>query len=96
MTSRSLRFKEVATRYNDRLIIIDSPPPKLTAESGALARYVEGILLVVKYASTPREAVTELVAKLGRNKIIGAVVNNFDAGSSRYSKKYYGGTYYTK
>jgi protein-tyrosine kinase len=87
---------EVAARYNDRLIIIDSPPPKLTAESGALARYVDGILLVVKYGSTPKNSVTELIAKLGRNKIIGAVVNNFDAGSSRYHKKYYGGAYYSK
>jgi Mrp family chromosome partitioning ATPase len=87
---------EAATRYNDRLIIIDSPPPKLTAETGALARYVDGILLVVKYGSTPKDSVTELIAKLGRNKIIGAVVNNFDAGASRYHKKYYGGTYYTK
>ena len=86
----------MASRYNDRLIILDSPPPKLTAETGALARYVDGILLVVKYGSTPKDSVTELIAKLGRNKIIGAVVNNFDAGASRYSKKYYGGTYYTK
>jgi len=88
-------LNEAAKRYGDRLIIIDSPPPKMTAESGALARYVDGILLVVKYGSTPKNSITELIAKLGRNKIIGAVVNNFDAGSSRYHKKYYGGTYYT-
>ena len=89
-------LKEVAMRYDDRLIIIDSPPPKLAAESGALARYVDGILLVVKYESTPKNSVTELIARLGRNKVIGAVVNNFDAGSPRLHKKYYGGTYYTK
>ena len=87
---------EVTTRYNDRLIILDSPPPKMTAESGALARYVDGILLVVKYGSTPKNSATELIAKLGKNKIIGAVVNNFEAGPFRYQKKYYGGTYYTK
>jgi len=89
-------LEEVASRYKDRLIILDSPPPRLTAESGALARYVDGILLVVKYGSTPKDLVTELIAKLGRNKIIGAVINNFDAGASRYHKKYYGGTYYAK
>jgi Mrp family chromosome partitioning ATPase len=86
----------VAARYNDRLIIIDSPPPRLTAESGALARYVDAILLVVKYGSTPKNSAVELIDKLGRNKIIGAVVNSFEAGASRYQKKYYGGTYYTK
>jgi exopolysaccharide/PEP-CTERM locus tyrosine autokinase len=87
-------LEEAATRYNDRLIILDSPPPKMTAESGALARYVDGILLVVKYGSTPKDSATELINKLGRDKIIGAVINYFEAGASRYHKKYYGGYYY--
>jgi exopolysaccharide/PEP-CTERM locus tyrosine autokinase len=87
-------LEEVAARYHDRLIILDSPPPKMTAEGGALARYVDGILVVVKYGSTAKDSVTELIDKLGRDKILGAVVNNFDAGGSRYHKKYYGGEYY--
>ena len=87
---------EAVARYNDRLIILDSPPAKLTAESVALARRVDGILLVVKHGSTPRHSAVELVNKLGKDKILGAVVNNFDAGSSRYQKKYYGGGYYGK
>jgi exopolysaccharide/PEP-CTERM locus tyrosine autokinase len=87
---------EVTARYDDRLIILDSPPPRLTAESTALARHVDGILLVVKYAKTPRDAANELISKLGKEKILGAIVNNFDAGFSRYQKKYYGGTYYSK
>jgi exopolysaccharide/PEP-CTERM locus tyrosine autokinase len=88
-------IEEVASRYKDRLIILDSPPPKLTAEAGALARYVDGILLVVKYGSTPRDSVTELISKLGKNRILGAVINNFDASISRYHRKYYGGHYYS-
>jgi exopolysaccharide/PEP-CTERM locus tyrosine autokinase len=87
---------EVASRYKDRLIILDSPPPRLTAESTALARRVDGILLVVKYAKTPRNAANELINKLGKEKVLGAIVNNFDAGFARYQKKYYGGTYYGK
>jgi Mrp family chromosome partitioning ATPase len=89
-------LEEVAARYNDRLVILDSPPPRLTAESGALARYVDGILLVVKYGSTPKDSVAELIATLGKDKILGAVVNNFDAGVSRYHKKYYGSGYFRK
>jgi len=87
---------ELVARYNDRLIILDSPPAKLTAESAALARHVDGILLVIKHGSTPRDSAVELVNKLGKDKILGAIVNNFDAGSSRYQKKYYGGGYYGK
>jgi exopolysaccharide/PEP-CTERM locus tyrosine autokinase len=87
-------IEEVSARYHDRVIIIDSPPAKLAAESGALARQVDGILVVVKYASTPREIVTELIDKLGPNKVLGAIVNNFEMMSPYYSKKYYG--YYGK
>ncbi len=87
---------EVVARYSDRLIILDSPPPKLTAESAALARHVDGILLVIKHGSTPRDSAVELVNILGKNKILGAIVNNFNAGSSRCQKKYYGGGYYGK
>jgi protein-tyrosine kinase len=87
-------INEVTARYSDRIIILDSPPPKITAESTALARHVDGILLVVKYAKTPRDAAAELIGKLGKEKILGAIVNNFEAGFSRYHKKYYGGDYY--
>jgi exopolysaccharide/PEP-CTERM locus tyrosine autokinase len=87
-------LEEVAARYHDRLIILDAPPPRLTAEAGALARYVDGILVVVKYGSTPKDSVMELIGRLGRDKILGAVVNNFVAGGPRYHKKYYGGSYY--
>ena len=55
----SERMKELLTeltnRYRDRLIILDSPPPKLTAEANFLARQVDGILLVVDYGNTKRE-----------------------------------------
>ena len=87
-------LKEVSARYHDRLIIIDSPPPRLAAESGALARQVDGILVVVKYASTPRDIVAELIDKLGPGKVLGAIVNNFEMSSPFYYKKYYG--YYGK
>jgi exopolysaccharide/PEP-CTERM locus tyrosine autokinase len=87
-------LEEVSDRYHDRLIIIDSPPPRLAAESSALARQVDGILLVVKYASTPRDVIADLIDKLGADKVLGAIVNNFEMSSPIYAKKYYG--YYGK
>jgi exopolysaccharide/PEP-CTERM locus tyrosine autokinase len=87
-------IKEVSARYHDRLIIIDSPPPRMAAESAALARQVDGILVVVKYAGTPREMVTDLIDKLGPHKVLGAIVNNFEMMSPYYARKYYG--YYGK
>lgn len=87
-------IKEVKERYNDRYIIIDSPPPQLTAETSAIARQVDGVILVVKYGCTPRHIVAELIDILGKEKILGVVVNWYDIRSSisnRYGKygKYY-------
>jgi protein-tyrosine kinase len=92
-------LKEVKDRYSDRYIIIDSPPPKLAAETYAISRQVEGILLVVKHGGTPRKMVAELVKTLGKEKILGVVFNNLDMRLSNYfSYKKYGknGRYYTK
>lgn len=68
---------EVRDRYPDRYIILDSPPPQLTAETTALAKYVDGIILVVKYGSTPKALLTELLEKLGKEKVIGVVMNSY-------------------
>jgi protein-tyrosine kinase len=90
---------EVKERYEDRYIIIDSPPPQLTAETSAIARQVDGVILVVKYGSTPKDLVADLVEIIGRDKILGCVLNWFDLKSSsyygygkygRYSKYYQG------
>ena len=54
-------LQEVKYRYSDRFIVIDSPPPKLTAETSALSRQVDGVLLVIEYGRTSREMVLDLV-----------------------------------
>ena len=77
-------LKEVTDRYEDRYIIIDSPPPQLTAETSAIARQVDGVILVIKYGSTPRDMVAELVDIVGREKILGCVLNWFDLKASSY------------
>ena len=68
-------LEQVKNRYHDRYIIVDSPPPQLTAETTALAKHVDGIILVVRTGKTPRALVDELIEKLGREKILGVVLN---------------------
>ena len=90
-------ISEVTERYNDRFIIFDSPPPSLASETKSISSNVDGIILVVKLGSTRRELVLELIETLGREKIIGIVVNWFDVRSllsflyGKYSKyeRYY-------
>ena len=90
-------LKETRDRYSDRYIVIDSPPPKLTAETNAISRQVDGIILVVEYGSTPRQMVSDLIEKMGKEKILGIILNKLDVrfssyyGMGKYSKysKYY-------
>jgi exopolysaccharide/PEP-CTERM locus tyrosine autokinase len=71
-------LKEVKERYNDRFVILDSPPPRLTAESNALARLVDAVLLVVKNGGAGRDLITDLVQNIGKEKIAGVVFNHFE------------------
>ena len=92
----SAMLEEVKHRYHDRLIVIDSPPPSLAAETNFLAREVDGIILVVKHGKTPTEEVEDLIDKVGGKKILGAVINHLDKQvSRRYGYGKYGryGTY---
>ena len=75
---------EVKERYADRYIIIDSPPPQLTAETAAIARQVDGVIVVIKYGSTPKDLVADLVEIIGKEKILGCVLNWFDLKTSSY------------
>jgi protein-tyrosine kinase len=91
-------MKEVANRYPDRLIIIDSPPPSLTSETGVLARMAEGIIIVVRHLRTDREEMKALVNQFGKEKIVGSVLNYFEDSTMstkgyRYYRKYGDYTY---
>ncbi len=78
--------EEVRDRYDDRYIIIDSPPPSMAAETVAISKYVQGVIIVVKAGKTPRKAVAEVIEQIGKEKILGIVLNNSDQSA----KKYYG------
>ena len=79
----STLLEEVKHRYHDRLVVIDSPPPILAAETSFLAREVDGILIVVNHGKTPREDIEDLMDAVGSNKIIGVVINYLDMPLSR-------------
>ena len=84
---------EVSQRYADRYIIIDSAPPAVASETAAVAKYVDGIIIVVRAGKTPRHAISEVIEQLGKEKILGIVLNHSDQNM----KKYYGyGKYYNR
>jgi len=82
---------EVTNRYPDRILVVDAPPPKLAAETGVLARQVDGILVVVRYGRTRGDDIADLVAKVGEKKILGSIVNYVENPASRYYGYKYAG-----
>lgn len=77
-------LQEVKNRYSDRYIVIDSPPPKLTAESAAISRQVDGVLIVVEHGRTPRNMVLDLMEIMGKDKILGVILNKLDMRFTNY------------
>jgi protein-tyrosine kinase len=83
-------LEEVSARYDDRFIIIDSPPIQVTSEANVLANYVDGIVFVVMAQRSPKEAIRRNVENLGK-KILGIVFNGYATDERSYHKygKYY-------
>lgn len=77
-------LSEVASRYSDRLIVVDAPPLSIAAESGVLARQVEAILVVVRHGKTKREEVLNLLSRVEEEKLLGCFLNGVDRSTSRY------------
>lgn len=81
---------ELASRYSDRIILLDSPPLLITSEAQALASQVGQIALVVEAGETTQQSLLQTLEVLDREKAI-----NFILNKSRHSSQfgYYGGDY---
>jgi receptor protein-tyrosine kinase len=81
---------ELATRYADRLIVMDSPPLLLTSEAQAVARQAGQIVLVAESGKTTNQEIQEALELLDPEKAINIILNK-----SVYSQAggYYGGGY---
>ena len=69
---------ELAGRYSDRFILLDSPPGQAASETAVLAQHVDGVILVVRWGRAGREQIQQLVQTIGKEKIIGVVFNGFE------------------
>ena len=79
-------IEELGTHFSEYFIVIDSPPPKLAAETGVLARLVDGIVIIVKAGNTKREYLEETIDLLEKEKITGIVFNGYEHAMSDYKK----------
>src|SRR2546425_2341226 len=75
-------------------VIIDTPPVVLLPDANLLAAMVDAALLVIGAGKTPYKLITRAIEALGRNKIMGVVLNRVDpsclAGGYGYGYYSYG------
>ena len=71
-------IQEAMSRYEDRLVILDSPPMLAAAETIVLSQLVDKVVLVVRWGKAAREEIKKVVDQIGREKIIGTVFNAFE------------------
>lgn len=79
-------FDELAASFGDFYVVIDSPPPKLAAETGVLARLVDKIVIVMKAGVTKKEYIEETIELVDKGKIAGIVFNWHENRMSNYRK----------
>jgi protein-tyrosine kinase len=89
-------LQELKSQQSNRYIILDATPILATTEPEVLARLVDGIVLVVRAGSIPRETIQHAIRSIGKEKIVGVVLNDLVFKSSALNSRYFGsdGYYY--
>ena len=90
---QSERFSDMLNEFSRWFdwIVLDSPPLVPVADSAALAEHVDGTLLVVRQANTPKPLLKEAL-KTENLKLLGIVANDWQSvEQSYYSQHYYRG-----
>ena len=77
-------------------VIIDTPPVGILTDAKLLGSMVDAALLVIRARRTPFPLIQQAIEAIGRNRIIGVVLNRADlrhttGANGYYSSYYYGG-----
>lgn len=78
-------LSELSSRYNDRLIIIDSPPLLQDTSATALVMSSDIILLIVEAEKTPVHIINDAIRSIKKGKKIAIVLNK---SNQRYNASY--------
>jgi capsular exopolysaccharide synthesis family protein len=75
-------------------VIIDTPPVGMLTDANLLASMVDGAVLVVSAGMTPFGIIQKAVEALGRERVLGVVLNRVDPGDQAHPDGYGYGYYY--
>jgi capsular exopolysaccharide synthesis family protein len=93
LTSDRMRviLEEAASVFD--WVLLDAPPVGIMPDANLLARFTEGVIFVIAAGSTPFEFVDRALADIGRDRVVGTVLNRIDPESipaTGYYQHYYG------
>jgi protein-tyrosine kinase len=71
-------------------VIIDTPPVALLPDANLLASLADGALLVVRAGATPYNLVKRAIDALGRERLLGVILNGSDPALMEHSHYFYG------
>jgi protein-tyrosine kinase len=70
--------KRLTSSQDNQLLILDSPPFQVAAETLVLGQLVDKILIVVRWGKSSREVIKKMATTFDQEKIIGLVFNAFE------------------
>ena len=81
-------MNELSERYNDRIIVIDSPPILQTNEANTIAEHAGQVVFVVAEADTPQKTVTQALGHFDKDKYVGILINKSASAGKTYAYGY--------
>jgi protein-tyrosine kinase len=74
-------------------VLLDAPPVGIMPDANLLARLTQGVIFVIAAGSTPYPLVERAISEIGRESIVGTVLNRIDDSNipeTGYYDQYYG------
>lgn len=81
-------LEEAGSRFE--WVFIDTPPVAVLTDAHLLSSRVDAVLLVVESGKTPLPAIKTAIQTLGRERILGVVLNRVEGGLTPVAYDYYG------
>lgn len=85
--------EEVSRRYQDRIVIFDSPPLLVATQAQILAELVGQVVLVIAAEETPQNVVNESISKLSNCDVVMTLLNKTKKELDLYGYNYGYGKY---
>lgn len=82
--------EELASRYQDRILVFDAPPLLASTESRALAAHMGQVILVVEADRTPQSRVAQALATIEDCPVVMTILNKIERSEVGSYYGYYG------